>query len=58
VAMNAKNTTIPGDSGGPWYFNFTAYGSHKGGCTIDGVLRNVFSVADLYDEALGVTVRR
>jgi streptogrisin C len=58
VAMNAKNTTIPGDSGGPWYFNFTAYGSHKGGCTIDGALRNVFSVADLYDEALGVTVRR
>ena len=58
VAMNAKNTTIPGDSGGPWYFNFTAYGSHKGGCTIDGAMRNVFSVADLYDEALGVTVRR
>jgi streptogrisin C len=58
VAMDTKNTTIPGDSGGPWYFNFTAYGSHKGGCTIDGAMRNVFSVADLYDEALGVTVRR
>jgi streptogrisin C len=58
MAMHAKNTTVPGDSGGPWYFNFTAYGSHKGGCTIDGVMRNVFSVADLYDEALGVTVRK
>jgi hypothetical protein len=57
VAMNAKNTTIGGDSGGGWSFNFTAYGSHKGGCTVDNVLRNVFSVADLYDEALGVTVR-
>lgn len=57
VAMNAKNTTIGGDSGGGWSFNFTAYGSHKGGCTVDNGLRNVFSVADLYDEALGVTVR-
>lgn len=57
VAMNAKNTTIGGDSGGGWSFDYTAYGSHKGGCTVDGILRNVFSVADLYDEALGVTVR-
>jgi streptogrisin C len=57
VAMNAKNTTIGGDSGGGWSFNFTAYGSHKGGCTVNGVVRNAFSVADLYDEALGVTVR-
>jgi streptogrisin C len=57
VAMNAKNTTIGGDSGGGWSFGLTAYGSHKGGCTVDNVLRNVFSVADLYDEALGVTVR-
>ena len=56
VAMHAKNTTIPGDSGGPWYFDHTAYGSHKGGCIIDGAMRNVFSVADLYDEALGVRV--
>ncbi len=57
VAMNAKNTTIGGDSGGGWSFGVTAYGSHKGGCTVNNVLRNVFSVADLYDEALGVTVR-
>ncbi|NGY65575.1 hypothetical protein G7043_42450 [Lentzea sp. NEAU-D13] len=57
VAMNAKNTTIGGDSGGGWSFNFTAFGSHKGGCTVDGSVRNVFSVADLYDEALGVSVR-
>ena len=57
VAMNAKRTTIGGDSGGGWSFGLRAYGSHKGGCTVDGAVRNVFSVADLYDEALGVTVR-
>jgi hypothetical protein len=57
VAMNAKNTTIGGDSGGGWSFGLKAYGSHKGGCTVNGAVRNVFSVADLYDEALGVTVR-
>ena len=57
VAMNAKNTTIGGDSGGGWSFNFRAYGSHKGGCTVNNAVRNVFSVADLYDEALGVRVR-
>ena len=56
VAMNAKRTTIGGDSGGGWSFNFTAYGSHKGGCSVSGAVRNAFSVADLYDEALGVTV--
>lgn len=57
VAMNAKNTTIGGDSGGGWSFNFTAFGSHKGGCSVDGATRNAFSVADLFDEALGVSVR-
>ena len=56
VGMDAWNTTIGGDSGGGWSFNFTAYGSTKGVCTINGALRNVFSVADLYDEALGVNV--
>lgn len=34
----------------------TAYGSHKGNCA-DVPGREVFSVADLYDEALGVSVR-
>jgi hypothetical protein len=57
VAMNAKRTTIGGDSGGGWSFNSRAYGSHKGGCTVNNAVRNVFSVADLYDEALGVWVR-
>jgi streptogrisin C len=57
VAMNAKGTTIGGDSGGGWSVGNTAYGSHKGGCEIEGALRNMVSVADLYDEALGVRVR-
>lgn len=57
VAMNFKRTTIGGDSGGGWSFNFTAFGSHKGGCSVNGSVRNAFSVADLYDEALGVRVR-
>ncbi|MGI0117487.1 hypothetical protein [Zooshikella sp. RANM57] len=52
VRMNG-DVTIGGDSGGGWSFNYKAYGSHVGDC---GGL-NVFSVADLFDEALGVTVR-
>jgi streptogrisin C len=44
---------IPGDSGGGWSWGNRAYGSTKGTC---GGLA-VFSFADYYDEALGVTVR-
>lgn len=56
VAMNTA-VTIGGDSGGGWSFGTRAYGSHKGRCTFDGASRNVFTVADLFDEALGVSVR-
>jgi streptogrisin C len=49
--------TVGGDSGGGWSRNNTAFGSHVGTATFDGALRSVFSVADFYDEALGVTVR-
>ncbi|MFS1525647.1 hypothetical protein ACL7TT_16290 [Microbulbifer sp. 2304DJ12-6] len=52
VRMNG-DVTINGDSGGGWSFGNRAYGSHVGDC--GG--RNVFSVADLFDEAIGVTVR-
>lgn len=55
VAMSSS-VTIGGDSGGGWTFGTRAYGSTKGRCTYDGASRNVFSVADLYDEALGVSV--
>ena len=55
VLMNG-DVGIPGDSGGGWSFNFTAFGSHKGNCA-DVPGREVFSVADLYDEAIGVRVR-
>lgn len=46
------DTQIGGDSGGGWSFNFTAYGGHFGNC---GGLDS-FSVADLFDEALGIFV--
>ncbi|HEX7167943.1 MAG TPA: hypothetical protein VF230_13280 [Acidimicrobiales bacterium] len=42
-----------GDSGGGWSSATTAFGSHFGDCANN----DVFSVADLYDEALGVWVR-
>ena len=47
------NSAIGGDSGGGWSWNNRAYGSVKGICGGGAV----FSVADLYDEALGVRVR-
>jgi streptogrisin C len=49
VQMNAKTSTF-GDSGGPWFYDYKAYGSQKGWCSN----RDAWSVADLYDEALGV----
>jgi len=52
VRMNG-NSAIGGDSGGGWSWNNRAYGSVKGICGGGAV----FSVADLYDEALGVRVR-
>ncbi len=50
VRMNGHVTT-GGDSGGGWSLGNRAYGSTKGNCG-----GNVWSVADLYDEALGVRV--
>jgi streptogrisin C len=44
------------DSGGGWSLGARAYGSVKGACVYLGAWRDVWSVADLYDEALGVTV--
>lgn len=56
VKMNAV-TTVGGDSGGPWFSAGRAYGSEKGHCSQpNGVLGDAFSVADLFDEALGVSV--
>ena len=49
VQMNGI-TSIPGDSGGPWFYDYNAYGSQKGWCNN----KDAWSVADLYDEALGV----
>jgi len=57
VAMNTATTITDGDSGGPWYNLNTAYGSSKGFCNFNRIRRAMFSVADLYDEAIGVSVR-
>lgn len=56
VKMNGV-TTVGGDSGGPWFSAGRAYGTQKGHCSHpNGVNGDAFSVADLFDEALGVTV--
>jgi hypothetical protein len=55
VLMNG-DTQVPGDSGGGWSLGTKAYGSHKGQCKPDFPNRETFSVAALYDEALGVRV--
>ncbi len=44
-------TTLKGDSGGPWFYDYKAYGSQKGWCNS----RDAWTVADLYDEALNVS---
>lgn len=49
VQMDAI-TSIPGDSGGPWFYDYKAYGSQKGHCAS----KDAWTVAALYDEALGV----
>lgn len=51
VQMNG-DTQTGGDSGGGWSMNHTAFGGHVGNC---GGL-DTFSVADLFDEAIGVVV--
>jgi streptogrisin C len=56
VAMENQDVLTNGDSGGGWSFSTEAYGSVKGACIYSGAWRDVWSVADLYDEALGVTV--
>jgi hypothetical protein len=55
VLMNG-DTGIGGDSGGPWSFGGTAFGLHKGNCAPDFAHLEVWTVADLLDEALGVRV--
>lgn len=57
VAMLTDDTTLGGDSGGGWSLGNRAYGSVAAHCNLSGDWRNAWSVADLYDEALGVSVR-
>lgn len=55
VAMQS-HITDGGDSGGPWFWNNTAYGVHKGWKSISGVQRSTFSQAHLMSNAIGVSV--
>ncbi|WP_460915905.1 chymotrypsin family serine protease [Plantactinospora veratri] len=52
------NITQVGDSGGPWFVGTVAYGTHVGNAQVNGASVSAFSVADLFDEALGVRVMR
>ena len=56
VLMDGAGVAAGGDSGGPWFFGNRAYGSMKGFCLPNFPNQITFSVADLYDEALGVVV--
>lgn len=47
---------IPGDSGGGWSFNRTAYGIEEGNGVVGGVFGDLWSVADYFDEALYAVV--
>lgn len=49
VQMDGLTSTF-GDSGGPWFYDYKAFGSQKGHC--GG--KDAWTVADLYDSALGV----
>lgn len=46
-----------GDSGAPWWVNSRAYGSTYGECDSGPFNQELFSVADLYDEALKIKVK-
>lgn len=56
VLMDGAGVAAGGDSGGPWFFGNKAYGSMKGFCQPNFPNQITFSVADLYDEAVGVVV--
>lgn len=56
VMMNGRGVAIGGDSGGGFSFGNTAFGSVKGLCAPNFLNNLTFSVADLYDEAIGVRV--
>lgn len=52
LVMRESRLQTGGDSGGPVFLNNKAVGSHVGGCSD----RDVFGVADFFDEAIGATV--
>lgn len=57
MARTNQDIGVGGDSGGGWSYSTTAYGGHVGWCPHNGSTFDVFTIADLFDEALGVQVR-
>ena len=53
-----QHLSAAGDSGGPVFYNYTAYGIHRGWMydPFWPFKREVFSRADLIDEALGISI--
>jgi hypothetical protein len=43
--MMSSGWSVLGDSGSPWYFNYTAFGSHTGAVAPGGTKRDIFSPA-------------
>lgn len=54
VTAMDKNIAIGGDSGGGWFIDNVAYGVHSGSAKWGGVDRDVWSMVDWSDNALGV----
>lgn len=54
LLMN-KDVGNPGDSGGPWFYDNVAYGSHHGWCS-DNHPQDAFTPTWNFDNALGVGV--
>lgn len=58
VMMRDRKVLKHGDSGGPWSWGTTAIGIVQGIAFSDNYFRHVFTPAGLFDEALGIRVRR
>lgn len=57
LVLTDSDVGIPGDSGAPWSYNYTAFGIHKGNCA-DVPGQEVFTKAVRINDGLGVSVRR
>jgi hypothetical protein len=56
LASTDLYVTLPGNSGGPWYFGNVAKGYHSGVATIDGAGRSLYTPQTRVAENLGGSV--